>query len=1098
MNDDNQFSLVGDEAMEARIIAWVLGEASPFEADELERICREQPKWAAFKRRIMQLHGLLADASKPVEEEWSLPAEKRAAVERVLHSHAPKHRPHSVAWWRMPSVQAAAASVGILGVAGALLLPSILEKTDDRSSEVDFAMKQSERAEVAPALSAPQTETARMPKRQRELPALRGMITEEGHLSAPATPAAPAAPSVAAREAQDIVTAGNRSGDGAIQRNSIDAVINNPNRSDLVFSDEEALTINPYVGDGEKLRENASIASGAGFGVQRDAARLERAALPSGALADAGSGQKTLPNVGSFLSKDQFAGDEGRISANVVPTPSDAAEVAAIDPFANAQDAGSGVSLKARPVLEGKKMEYPTEYQSPAEGLAAADAAPAPASAPAKAESIDANRRNLYHAEGNYNLGKYDEARKAYQDVLRVDPNNAVARRGMEQTDQAKRDYYKAAYDESRSTLLSEADQAWKGAVPPVGQPVQAKLIEGSDFKSAEGQVAKADLSRQEGYYNFHLGGEDATKTKRDALVDSNDERSSSLLSGKSANGKQVEAEEAKIPKIGEMPVVGKLFADGSNLTQLDKALHDQEKVVEKNRKLLDQIDRNKHSNHEGKEKEQPNDRDDDSLKRSLDQREFIDAKQTYEDSVKLLERMRLKYQQMKQQTEPVKPKPDVSKEISAEKEPFSTFSLHVSDASFRLAVAAMARGEWPAADRVRVEEFYNAFEYGDSAPSAHEPVACVVEQAAHPYYPQRNLIRIGVRTGSSGRGAGVPLHLTVLLDNSGSMERDDRRDSVRAALVQLSGLLGENDTITLVGFAREPRLVADRLNGAKAGEIVDAAMRMPAEGGTNLEQALTLGEELAKRQFAPGAQNRIVLLTDGAANLGNAKPEDLAKKIEELRQQGIAFDAAGIGAEGVNDKMLEALTRKGDGRYYIVRNPEDADAGFAKKLAGAFRPAAENVKVQVRWNPRRVASYLLNGFEEHRLNKEDFRNDAVDAAEMAAEEAGQALYQAAILPEGEGELGEVSVRFHDAVSGKMIERTWTIPYAPSSPAFDRATPSMQLAGLALMTAEKLRGGPLAAAIEMSSFTTTTANVRAHYANDKRIAELIEMIGKLK
>jgi hypothetical protein len=119
------------------------------------------------------------------------------------------------------------------------------------------------------------------------------------------------------------------------------------------------------------------------------------------------------------------------------------------------------------------------------------------------------------------------------------------------------------------------------------------------------------------------------------------------------------------------------------------------------------------------------------------------------------------------------------------------------------------------------------------------------------------------------------------------------------------------------------------------------------------------------------------------------------------MREAGIAFDAAGFGAEGLNDEILEALTRKGDGRYYLLDRPEDAGEAFAEQIAGALRPAAKNVKVQVEFNPDRVKSYKLLGFEKHRLATEDFRNDAVDAAEMAAAEAGVAVYQEDPIPGG-------------------------------------------------------------------------------------------------
>ncbi|HEY4247749.1 MAG TPA: von Willebrand factor type A domain-containing protein [Lacunisphaera sp.] len=447
----------------------------------------------------------------------------------------------------------------------------------------------------------------------------------------------------------------------------------------------------------------------------------------------------------------------------------------------------------------------------------------------------------------------------------------------------------------------------------------------------------------------------------------------------------------------------------------------------------------------------------------------------------------------------PQTPVPTVAPvETSTAKEPVSTFSLHVSDVSFRLAQAALAANESIDPARIRPEEFYNAFNYGDPTPSLAEKVSCRIEQTAHPFLQQRNLVRIAVKVAASGRDTTQPLHLTILLDTSGSMERDDRVAIVQRAMATLVSLLGANDRITLIGFARQPSLLAESIAGDQSKQILDLIAHVPPEDGTNLEEALKLGGELARRQFEATAQNRIVLLTDGAANLGNANPAQLSATIEKLRQQGIAFDACGVGFDGLDDSMLENLTRKGDGRYYVLNSPEAADAGFAHQLAGAFRPAAENVKLQVRFNPTRVGHYRLIGFEHHRLREEDFRNDKVDAAELAAEEAAVAVYQVEPLPQGDGDLGEVFVRFRDAASGNMVERSWTLSYDPQAPAFDRATPSMQLAGVAALLAEKLRGGPVADAIKLGDLAPVINTLRSHYASEPRVQELITMFGQLR
>ena len=328
-------------------------------------------------------------------------------------------------------------------------------------------------------------------------------------------------------------------------------------------------------------------------------------------------------------------------------------------------------------------------------------------------------------------------------------------------------------------------------------------------------------------------------------------------------------------------------------------------------------------------------------------------------------------------------------------------------------------------------------------------------------------------------------------------MSRADRREAMHKALSSLGGLLTAQDKVNVIGFARTSRLLADGLSGDQAAaRLADVANPAASEGGTNLETAIDLAAQLAKRHHTQGAQNRIVLFTDGAANLGDADPLRLAAKVEQLRQQGVAFDIAGIAADDLNDDLLGELARKGNGRYSVVGKGDNTD--FAKQLAGAFRPAAENVKVQVRFNPERVARYKLIGFEKDRLKTEDFRNDKVDAAELAAEEAGVAVYQVETIPDGRGEIGEVSVRFRDTARGEMVERMWTMTHAPSAPAIDQAAPSMQLATLALLAGEKLKGGPLADAIDFKQLAAPQAIVKQAYGHDTRVAELLRMVDALK
>lgn len=445
------------------------------------------------------------------------------------------------------------------------------------------------------------------------------------------------------------------------------------------------------------------------------------------------------------------------------------------------------------------------------------------------------------------------------------------------------------------------------------------------------------------------------------------------------------------------------------------------------------------------------------------------------------------------QLSEKAKPSPGLDETLT-EKERFSTFSLHVSDVSFKLALDSLAKGQWPEAAKIRLEEFLNAFDYQDPLPSEEEKVACQIEQAIHPFLMQRNMLRVAMRTSATGRNSATPLRLTLLLDNSGSMQRADRAQTVRRAFETLAKQLTPADQVTLISFSNEPKLRADRVSGSDIMNFVSMLENSPVEGGTNLEAALQLAFEKAQEAKTDGAQSRVILMTDGAVNLGDADPSRLSQLVLKMRDNGIAFDAAGISAQDLNDEVLEALTRQGDGRYYLLDNAEQVDGGFAQQIAGALRPSAKNVKVQVEFNPQRVQSYKLLGFEKHVLNKEDFRNDKVDAAELAAAEAGVALYHYEVLPDGVGDVGSVSVRFQDMTTGLMVEKRWPIAYEPSTARLDQANSSMKLATSAVLFAAHLKGEPLGENVDLPFIAETLGSLDSSYSNVERVHQLRQMV----
>jgi Mg-chelatase subunit ChlD len=439
-------------------------------------------------------------------------------------------------------------------------------------------------------------------------------------------------------------------------------------------------------------------------------------------------------------------------------------------------------------------------------------------------------------------------------------------------------------------------------------------------------------------------------------------------------------------------------------------------------------------------------------------------------------------------------PLPTPQPEILTGENGFSTFSLNVSDVSFKLAAASLEKGQMPEPASIRSEEFINAFNYRDPDAAPGVPIAFASERARYPFAHNRELLRFSLKTAAAGRQAGRPLNIVLLLDNSGSMERADRVRIIQEALRVLAAQLHPADTFSIVTFARTATLRVDGLRGDQAPAAAAEIAKLTPEGGTNLGDALDLAYETALHHYLANGDNRVVLLTDGAANLGDVNPDALKQKVEAHRKQGVALDCFGIGWEDYNDDLLEVLTRNGDGRYGFINTPEAASTEFVSQIAGALHVAASDVKVQVEFNPKRVTSYRQIGYAKHQLTKEQFRDNAVDAAEIAAQEAGNALYTIETNPQGEGSIATVRVRYKVPATGEYREQAWDVPYTGSAVALDQASPAMRLAATASAFSEWLATSPFAEQVTTDQLLQYLSGVPQVYGADKRPAKLEWMI----
>ena len=439
-------------------------------------------------------------------------------------------------------------------------------------------------------------------------------------------------------------------------------------------------------------------------------------------------------------------------------------------------------------------------------------------------------------------------------------------------------------------------------------------------------------------------------------------------------------------------------------------------------------------------------------------------------------------------------PKPET---VTAENA-FSTFSLNVSDVSFKTAFASLQSNKLPQASDVRSEEFLNALEYRDPMPRAGEPVAFNWERARSPFTHDRDIIRFSVKTAALGRQPGRAVNLVCLLDNSGSMEREDRERIVTQALTVLARKLTPNDRVSLVTFSRTPHVRIDGMRGGQWEAFLKASTGWRPQGGTHIEKALTQAYKTARKHFVKGGNNRVILLTDGAANIGNVDPYKLRETVEANRKQGIALDCFGIGWEGYNDNLLEVLARNGDGRYGFLNQPSQAVDEFEKKLLGAFQVAASDVKVQVEGNEKRVRVYRQVGYLRHQLKKEDFRNNKVDAAEISAAESGNAIYVVQVDERGEGPLGVVRVRYKKPFTREYTELEWSLAYEEAALPLEQSSPAMKLASVSATFAEWLARNPYSEGVQLADLQGLMAGLASVYGADPRPAQLEDMIRKAR
>jgi Ca-activated chloride channel family protein len=396
---------------------------------------------------------------------------------------------------------------------------------------------------------------------------------------------------------------------------------------------------------------------------------------------------------------------------------------------------------------------------------------------------------------------------------------------------------------------------------------------------------------------------------------------------------------------------------------------------------------------------------------------------------------------------------------IDTEDDHLSTFALDVDTGSYAVARRYVTDGYLPPSDAVRVEEFVNYFEQGYAYPPEGQAFNISIDGAPSPFgeTERYQMLRIGIQGYAVSPEERQDVSLTFVIDVSGSMSMENRLELVKESLALLVEQLRPTDQVSIVVYGSNARVILEPTQGDETRTILWAINRLQTEGSTNAEAGLRLGYRMAAEAFNPEGINRVILCSDGVANVGNTGAGSIWEKIEEDASIGITLTTVGFGMGNYNDVLMEQLADHGDGFYAYVDTFKEAERLFVDNLTSTLQVIALDAKIQVDFNPQVVSRYRLVGFENRAIADEDFRDDSVDAGEVGAGHSVTALYEIKLYPEAVGQIASVYLRWENPASGNVIELTDDFYTDELSAHFIETDPHFQWAVIVAEYAEVLR-----------------------------------------
>ncbi|MEQ9300126.1 MAG: von Willebrand factor type A domain-containing protein [Cyclobacteriaceae bacterium] len=331
--------------------------------------------------------------------------------------------------------------------------------------------------------------------------------------------------------------------------------------------------------------------------------------------------------------------------------------------------------------------------------------------------------------------------------------------------------------------------------------------------------------------------------------------------------------------------------------------------------------------------------------------------------------------------------------------EPLSTFSIDVDAASYSNMRRFVNQGQLPPKDAVRIEEMINYFNYAYHTPEDDKPLLVNTETIPAPWNPKHQLVQVGIKGKEIEKDQLPASNIVFLLDVSGSMNQPNKLPLLKSAYKMLVQQLRDEDRVAIVVYAGAAGMVLPSTSGEDKSTILKAIDELKAGGSTAGGAGIELAYKIAVDNFIEGGNNRVILATDGDFNTGASSNAQMERRIEQKREAGVCLTVLGVGMGNSKDSKMEILADKGNGNYAYIDTMKEAKKVLVSEFGGTLFTIAKDVKIQVEFNPAEVQAYRLIGYENRKLNKEDFNNDKKDAGELGAGHTVTALYE--IIPVG-------------------------------------------------------------------------------------------------